>query len=58
MNDPIFSHKKGFLSYTACNEWPLTFAYICLQKYYFNIQWHNEKKIQTLYSKLLEYNQI
>ena len=31
------------------NDWPLTFDYANLQKYFFNIQWHKKKIFKHLY---------
>ena len=42
----MFSHNKVLLSYTECNEWPLTFDYTCQQKLFFDIQWCKEKTLK------------
>ena len=55
MNDNIIiSHKKVFLSYIAHNERPLTFGYISLQKYFFNIQWHKKKTFKHIYFQTVD----
>ena len=45
----VLSWIYYILSYIACNEQPLTFAYTRLQKYFFSIQWHKEKTFKHLH---------
>ena len=37
---PIISSQRTCFYNIVCNELPLNFAYANLQKYFFNIQWH------------------
>ena len=58
--DPkILAIKKVFLSYIACNERLVIFSYAYQQKYFFSLQWHEEKAFKHLFiiSKLFLNNQ-